>query len=267
MLWESWPIYTPLTSSDCYGNGVTSSSESQRDTHTHTHRESVHYLIFWQNLCITERAAINSGITGFNGFLPLNGVLTTKEDSSVSLSSIDSISCQTRSHLLDYQVPNFMLLAYLLTFSFVHSLIHSLSRLLTHVFTCSSTQSECSHFDRAAIGDRFQRDNENRRKLSLSRLGKLCFDHQGVCWQKKRPRQQKKYRLHSWEQSRWNCINKMAEQNEDTAVQDFLEILEEHRKNCERQGKYVEAEIAKNRLEELKLHEENRRRVSTKYYI
>lgn len=48
---------------------------------------------------------------------------------------------------------------------------------------------------------------------------------------------------------------------EDAAVQDFLEILEEHRKNCERQGKYVEAEIAKNRLEELKLHEENRRRV------
>jgi hypothetical protein len=44
------------------------------------------------------------------------------------------------------------------------------------------------------------------------------------------------------------------------AVQDFLQILEEHRKNCERQGKYVEAEIAKNRLEELKLHEENRRR-------
>ena len=50
-------------------------------------------------------------------------------------------------------------------------------------------------------------------------------------------------------------------ENEDSAVQDFLEILEEHRKNCERQGKYVEAEIAKNRLEELKLHEENRRRV------
>jgi hypothetical protein len=25
------------------------------------------------------------------------------------------------------------------------------------------------------------------------------------------------------------------------------QILEEHRKNCERQGKYVEAEIAKNR--------------------
>ena len=48
--------------------------------------------------------------------------------------------------------------------------------------------------------------------------------------------------------------------NEDSAVQDFLEILEEHRKNCERQGKYVEAEIAKNRLDELKLHEENRRR-------
>lgn len=50
------------------------------------------------------------------------------------------------------------------------------------------------------------------------------------------------------------------DQSEDRAVQDFLEILEDHRKNCERQGKYVEAEIAKNRLDELKLHEENRRR-------
>lgn len=48
--------------------------------------------------------------------------------------------------------------------------------------------------------------------------------------------------------------------NEDSAVQDFLDILEEHRRNCERQGKYVEAEIAKNRLDELKLHEENRRK-------
>ncbi|KAF4028913.1 hypothetical protein GN244_ATG19386 [Phytophthora infestans] len=47
---------------------------------------------------------------------------------------------------------------------------------------------------------------------------------------------------------------------EDSAVNDFLLILEEHRKNCERQGKYVEAEIAKNRLEELKVHEETRRR-------
>lgn len=55
--------------------------------------------------------------------------------------------------------------------------------------------------------------------------------------------------------------------SEDTAVQDFLEILEEHRKNCERQGKYVEAEIAKNRLDELKLHEENRRRVREECYL
>merc|ERR1711970_3327 len=47
---------------------------------------------------------------------------------------------------------------------------------------------------------------------------------------------------------------------EESAVADFLQILEEHRKNCERQGKYVEAEIAKNRLDELRRHEENRRR-------
>ena len=50
------------------------------------------------------------------------------------------------------------------------------------------------------------------------------------------------------------------ENAEDSAVHDFLQILEEHRKNCERQGKYVEAEIAKNRLDELKIHEENRRK-------
>ena len=52
----------------------------------------------------------------------------------------------------------------------------------------------------------------------------------------------------------------MGDNVEDSAVNDFLLILEEHRKNCERQGKYVEAEIAKNRLEELKVHEENRRK-------
>ena len=38
------------------------------------------------------------------------------------------------------------------------------------------------------------------------------------------------------------------------------QILEEHQKNCEHQGKYVEAEIAKNRLDELKAHEEKRQR-------
>ena len=35
-------------------------------------------------------------------------------------------------------------------------------------------------------------------------------------------------------------------------LEDYIEILEEHRKNCERDGKYVEAEMAKNRIEELK---------------
>ncbi|TMW69759.1 hypothetical protein Poli38472_001915 [Pythium oligandrum] len=52
----------------------------------------------------------------------------------------------------------------------------------------------------------------------------------------------------------------MADNIEDSAVNDFLLILEEHRKNCERQGKYVEADVAKKRLEELKVHEENRRK-------
>lgn len=42
--------------------------------------------------------------------------------------------------------------------------------------------------------------------------------------------------------------------------QDFIYILETHATNCEAQGKYVEAEIARNRLDELKLHEMNRKK-------
>ncbi|CCI48601.1 unnamed protein product [Albugo candida] len=51
----------------------------------------------------------------------------------------------------------------------------------------------------------------------------------------------------------------MSENIEDAAVSDFLRILDEHRKTCERQGKYVEAQVAKNRLQELKFHEHTRR--------
>lgn len=40
----------------------------------------------------------------------------------------------------------------------------------------------------------------------------------------------------------------------------FSAVLEEHRKQCEMEGKYVEAEMAKNRIEELKVQDFNRRR-------
>jgi len=46
----------------------------------------------------------------------------------------------------------------------------------------------------------------------------------------------------------------------EQSVSDFLRILEEHRIECEKNGKYVEAEIAKKRLDELRDHEENRQR-------
>lgn len=41
---------------------------------------------------------------------------------------------------------------------------------------------------------------------------------------------------------------------------DLLEVLDAHRDNCERLGKYVEAEIARKRIDELKGHEEARRK-------
>lgn len=51
---------------------------------------------------------------------------------------------------------------------------------------------------------------------------------------------------------------------QESAIADFLQILEEHRKNCEQQGKYVEAEVAKKRYDELKSHEANRRHETMK---
>jgi hypothetical protein len=38
----------------------------------------------------------------------------------------------------------------------------------------------------------------------------------------------------------------------DADIEEFIEILEEHCKQCEQSGKYVEAEMAKNRIKELK---------------
>lgn len=35
-------------------------------------------------------------------------------------------------------------------------------------------------------------------------------------------------------------------------IQDFIKVLEDHMNTCEREGKYVEAEMAKNRIAELK---------------
>lgn len=59
------------------------------------------------------------------------------------------------------------------------------------------------------------------------------------------------------------CRKEMNE-TQESAIADFLQILEAHRKNCEQQGKYVEAEVAKRRFHELKSHEANRRRESLK---
>lgn len=47
---------------------------------------------------------------------------------------------------------------------------------------------------------------------------------------------------------------------DEHAIQDFLEVLEKHRVDCEKSGKYEEAELARTRLEQLRQHEENRRR-------
>ena len=47
---------------------------------------------------------------------------------------------------------------------------------------------------------------------------------------------------------------------EDEAVLEFLRALEEHRRVCEREGKYLEARTAAMRINDLKVHEESRKR-------
>ena len=43
------------------------------------------------------------------------------------------------------------------------------------------------------------------------------------------------------------ALTTAAENSEDSAVADFLMLLEEHKKKCEAAGKYIEADIAKKR--------------------
>jgi len=51
-----------------------------------------------------------------------------------------------------------------------------------------------------------------------------------------------------------------TDKDREKAMQEFLQTLETHRADCEMQGNYEEAELAKRRLEQLRQHEENRRR-------
>jgi hypothetical protein len=51
---------------------------------------------------------------------------------------------------------------------------------------------------------------------------------------------------------------------DEKAVAEFLAILEEHRHDCEQNSMYIEAEITKKRLEELRAHEDKRRREALK---
>ena len=59
----------------------------------------------------------------------------------------------------------------------------------------------------------------------------------------------------------YNNLNEQALYQEPNAdnIQDFIKVLEDHRNTCEREGKYVEAEMAKNRITELKQQDYDRR--------
>jgi hypothetical protein len=48
--------------------------------------------------------------------------------------------------------------------------------------------------------------------------------------------------------------------NSEEAIQDFLDILEKHKIQCEQEGKFQEAELAKQRLIELRSQESQRKK-------
>jgi len=49
-----------------------------------------------------------------------------------------------------------------------------------------------------------------------------------------------------------------SKQEGEGKFEDYLAVLEEHRKNCEREGNFIEAQNAKVRIEELKMQEGQR---------
>merc|ERR1719428_224912 len=55
-------------------------------------------------------------------------------------------------------------------------------------------------------------------------------------------------------------VNPMDMDPDEHNIQDFLDVLEKHRLDCEKQGKYEEAELARTRLDQLRQHGESRRR-------
>ena len=57
-----------------------------------------------------------------------------------------------------------------------------------------------------------------------------------------------------------NSANEAFNQEPTTDnIQDFIKVLEQHRATCEVEGKYVEAEMALNRINELKIQDYERR--------
>ena len=50
-------------------------------------------------------------------------------------------------------------------------------------------------------------------------------------------------------------VNAGTEAVSESNIDEFIEILDQHRKKCEKEGKYVEAEMAKNRINEIKSQE------------
>merc|ERR1719171_3369108 len=59
-------------------------------------------------------------------------------------------------------------------------------------------------------------------------------------------------------------FNGMDANPDEHAIADFLEVLERHRHDCARSGKYEEAELANTRLEQLRNHEDGRRKEELK---
>ena len=51
----------------------------------------------------------------------------------------------------------------------------------------------------------------------------------------------------------------------DENIEDFIRVLQEHMSKCEAEGNYVEAEMAKNRVAELKVRDYERKKAELEF--
>lgn len=55
-------------------------------------------------------------------------------------------------------------------------------------------------------------------------------------------------------------VSALYQEPDDENIEDFIKVLQDHMAKCEHEGNYVEAEMSKNRIAELKIKDFERKK-------